>query len=192
MDTAVLDQAFRRLGAADSAAENHGILCGLLCAQGHVAQPDWLTLMRQLAAPDDGYAEHAGLDASAADQAAVSALYEETLSRLREADSLFEPLLPDDDEPLPIRSAAMAQWCGGFLYGLGAGGVRDFSVLPEDVREIAGDIAEISRAGTDGGESEEDEAAYAEIVEYLRAGVTLVFEILESERSGPQVDRTIH
>jgi uncharacterized protein YgfB (UPF0149 family) len=122
----------------------------------------------------------------------VSALYEETLGRLREAESLFEPLLPDDDEPLVARSAAMALWCSGFLFGLGAGGVRDFSVLPEDVREIAGDIAEISRAGVDGGESEEDEAAYAELVEYLRAGVTLVFEILESERSGPESGHTIH
>lgn len=193
MNMDLLDQAFYRLGAADSAAENHGMLCGLLCAQGHVAQTDWLALMRSTAAADaDGQGERPVPQASAEDRAMVSALYEETLGRLREAEALFEPLLPDDDESIAVRSAAMAQWCGGFLYGLGAGGVRDFSVLPDDVREIAGDIAEISRAGADGGEGEEDETAYAELVEYLRAGVTLVFEILESERSGPEAGHTIH
>src|SRR5690606_26274249 len=111
------------------------------------------------------------------DRAAVAAVYDETVGRLQEADRLFSPLLPGDDEPLSVRSEAMADWCSGFLYGLGAGGIADLSVLPEDVREIAGDIIEISRAGGEG-EGEEDEAAYMELVEYLRAGVTLVFEIL--------------
>ena len=99
MNMDLLDQAFYRLGAADSAAENHGMLCGLLCAQGHVAQPDWLALMRSTVAADaDGQGERPVPQASAEDRAMVSALYEETLGRLREAEALFEPLLPDDDE----------------------------------------------------------------------------------------------
>jgi hypothetical protein len=66
-------------------------------------------------------------------------------------------------------------------------------VLPEEVREIADDIVEISRATTDGEEGESDEAAYSELIEYLRVGVILVFETLEAERGARTTDtRVIH
>ena len=38
-------------------------------------------------------------------------------------DMEFEPLLPDDEAPLEERTAALAQWCQGFLYGLGSGSI---------------------------------------------------------------------
>lgn len=187
MDYSRIEEAFRRLGAGASAPENHGALCGLLCARGHVAQPEWLALMRgeDRAARPDGDAPGGATDA------AVDELFEETVDRLHESDRLFQPLLPGDQESLAVRSGAMAEWCSGFLYGLGAGGISDVSSLPEDVQEITGDIAQISRAATEGVGGEEDEAAYAELVEYLRAGVTLVYEILESERAAAR-DRTVH
>lgn len=194
MDFTLLNQAFHRLGVAESAPENHGVLCGLLCARGLVPLPDWLSLMRGAPADPDAPADTGSAfpAASEEDRAAVTALYEDTVDGLRQADRLFSPLLPGDDEPLEVRSEAMADWCSGFLYGLGAGGIQDLSVLPEDVREIAGDIAEISHAGAEADGGEEDEAAYFELVEYLRAGVTLVFEILESERAEAAPDRIIH
>lgn len=201
MDLSQLESAFERLGATESAPENHGILCGLLCARGSVSPPEWLAIAVGAARSDtDGAAPlDAGVPArpllvSETDVGALRKLYEDTVSGLQSTESLFIPLLPEDDEPLPARSVAMAEWCGGFLYGLAAGGIEDLSVLPSDVQEIAGDLTEISRAGIDEESDEEDETAYAELVEYLRAGVTLVYEILESERGGATNagDRTIH
>lgn len=201
MDLSQLESAFELLGAAENAPENHGILCGLLCARGEVAHPEWLATAVAAARSDaeDG-AGAAGMNApamralSSAETSAVKALYEDTVAHLRSGEGLFNPLLPEDDEPLSARSLAMAAWCSGFLYGLAAGGIEDLSILPSDVQEIAGDLAEISRAGIEEEGDEEDEVAYAELVEYLRAGVTLVYEILAAER-GSNADagnRTIH
>jgi uncharacterized protein YgfB (UPF0149 family) len=201
MNLSQLENAFEQLGAAENAPENHGILCGLLCARGSVAEPEWLSIAVAAAqpcatsGPGPAALEAAAMQTlSTAENTAVRALYDETVSHLGAGEGLFSPLLPEDDEPLSARSLAMADWCSGFLYGLAAGGIEDLSVLPSDVQEIAGDLAEISRAGMDDDGGEEDEVAYAELVEYLRAGVTLVYEILEAER-GSAVDagdRTIH
>ena len=95
----------------------------------------------------------------------------------------FEPLLPADDQPIGARTAALAQWCQGFLYGLGAGGITDASGLPADTGEIVRDFTEISRAGVDETQDEEsNEAAYAELVEFVRVGVQLLFEELAELR----------
>lgn len=185
MEITLLERALQRMGAQESATESHGMLCGLLCARGEVSLAQWLTLLLETGDRIDGMKL-----ASGEEQEAVAELYRDTVDCLCRKDGLFMPLLPADDETLELRSEAMAQWCSGFLYGLAAGGIEDLTVLPEDVREITADIAEISHAGLES-DGEEEETAYAELVEYLRAGVTLVFEILESERAAAP-GQTLH
>ena len=98
----------------------------------------------------------------------------------------LELLLPADEQPIDVRTAALAQWCQGFLYGLGAGSVADASDLPGDVGEIVRDLGEISRAGVDATQDEEsNEAAYTELVEFVRVGVQLLFEELAALRQPP-------
>jgi hypothetical protein len=61
--------------------------------------------------------------------------------------------------------------------------------LSEDAQEAVRDLGQIARADvTDASESEEDEAALAEIVEYLRVAVLLIREDLR----GPGVGEAIH
>jgi uncharacterized protein len=149
------------------AAEAHGTLAGCLCAaQGYRAE-DWLReiLPEGRAAP--------------ATTATLEELFAATAGALLQPDMEFELLLPADEEPIAIRTAALAQWCQGFLYGLGAGAVPDASELPGEVGEVVRDFIEISRAGVDASQDEEsNEAAYAELVEFVRVGVQLLFEEL--------------
>ncbi len=71
----------------------------------------------------------------------------------------------------------------GFLYGLGSGSIQDLSKLPGEVGEVVKDFDEITRVGVDAGDAEEsNEAAYAELVEFVRVGVQLVFEELDGLR----------
>ena len=77
------------------------------CGLRHV---DWLA---ELAADQD-------VAVSAPDPTLLR-MPEEVLDALRSPDFEFEPLLPADDVPLAERVAALAAWCGGFLYGFGAG-----------------------------------------------------------------------
>ena len=156
------------------AAEAHGTLAGCLCGTAGYRVEDWL---REILP-----------EARAARETAVAleALFTATADSLLQPDMEFELLLPDDEQRIEVRTAALAQWCQGFLYGLGAGAITDASGLPGDAGEIVRDFIEISRAGVDASQDEEsNEAAYAELVEFVRVGAQLLFEELGALRHPP-------
>jgi uncharacterized protein len=156
------------------ASEAHGTLAGGLCAASGFAYEDWL---REIL--PEGHA-------APAIEARLRELYAATATALLQRDHEFQLLLPEDAQPIETRAAALAHWCQGFLYGLGAGAIRDARALPGDAGEIVRDIVEISHADVDAGQEEEsNESAYAELVEFVRVGVQLLFEELAGARSPP-------
>ena len=101
----------------------------------------------------------------------------------------FVMLLPSDDEELEQRTAELAKWCQGFMHGLSVAGADDpLAVALMDsgiMQEILYDFSEITRATVAPGEHDiEDEAAYMELVEFVRASVQLLFEETVALRSG--------
>jgi hypothetical protein len=149
------------------ADEAHGLLCGLLCARGGQVAAHWLELI----------AEAQCDDADPVRRELLRRLHDETLEALQAGDMRFQPMLPDDQCGVAERAAALARWCQGFLYGLGVG--RLPRALPVNVREILADFKEIARAvGDDAAAGEDDEAAWAELVEFVRVSVQLVFDEL--------------
>jgi uncharacterized protein YgfB (UPF0149 family) len=156
------------------AAEAHGTLAGALCTASTYRFEDWL---------QEILPEGRAHDLSTG---ALRGLYFLTTETLTGAEMSFEPLLPDDAQPLDERTAALSQWCVGFLYGLGSGAIQDLSKLSGEVGEVVKDFDELTRVGVGTGESEEEnESAYAELMEFVRVGVQLVFEELESLRERP-------
>jgi uncharacterized protein YgfB (UPF0149 family) len=161
------------LSATIPAAEGHGCLCGALCTTTHYPLDRWLDEI----VPDVA-------DASEGDRRVLNLLFTDTLNALRGDQMEFEPLLPDDDATLERRAAALSQWCQGFLYGFGSGRPRTATDLPPNVEEILRDLTQIGRAAVDAGESgEEEEEAYTEVVEYVRAGVQLIHDELTEARN---------
>jgi uncharacterized protein YgfB (UPF0149 family) len=153
------------------AAEAHGTLAGALCTASTYRFEDWL---QEILPEGRLHTESTG---------ALRGLYFLTTETLAGADMTFEPLLPEDAQPLDERASALSQWCVGFLYGLGSGAIQDLSKLPGEVGEVVRDFDELTRVGVGAGDSEEEnESAYAEIVEFVRVGVQLVFEELEAMR----------
>ena len=175
-----------RLGRGDldaaALAESHGLLCGLVCRESGRDAGDYLrhlSAMRLVVEPAEAL------------HAALIEAWRSTVAQFEDDEFGFRLWLPDDDEPLEERTVALGRWCSGFLAGLGSGGQLD--ALSEEAREAIGDLQEIARAelsaqGSDGPQSEEDESAFAEIVEYVRV-VTLV---LREDFRGPQADEAIH
>ena len=160
------------------AAEAHGTLVGALCTAAAYRFEDWL----QEILPE-GRAETVS-------NSTLRGLYFLTSETLAGQDLEFQPLLPEDAQPLDERTAALAQWCVGFLYGLGSGSIQDLKTLPGEVGEVVRDFDEITRVGVDGGETDEqNESAYAELVEFVRVGVQLVFEELEPLRDEPSAEQ---
>jgi uncharacterized protein YgfB (UPF0149 family) len=167
-----IEQVLAHQHSLADAAEAHGTLAGCLCGVSGYRFEDWL---REIL-PEG----RAGMSAAGA----LRELYDATAAALIQPDMDFALLLPADDSPLAERTQALAQWCQGFLYGLGAGRIRDPGQLPGEVGEIVRDFIEISRAGVEEEATDEaNEAAYAELVEFVRVGVQLLFEELGVARA---------
>ncbi|WP_455198105.1 UPF0149 family protein [Kaarinaea lacus] len=168
-------------------AEVHGTLCGLLCANVGATPGQWQENLWPDAGDKNDLIRAEALET-------LNQLHDTSRLQLNDPNCEYELLLPDDDESLEHRVNALGDWCQGYLVGLTLGGIRDFSPLPDNAREVANDMVEIARAGTsyDLEGSEEDEAAYAELVEYLRVGILLINEELQPDRAPPQTDTTIH
>ena len=163
-----------------SAAEAQGMLCGLFCSPETPDAARWIAQVLDGLSPKGEPAREV--------LEALSTLYQDTRDRL-ENDSLeFELLLPDDEQPISRRAAALGQWCEGFLFGLGLAGSHDPARLPREANEVISDLTEIARVDTDAEADEDSEIAYTELVEYLRAATLLVREHTALPSSARPVD----
>lgn len=183
--TSRIDEALEKLGAVVGASESHGTLVGLFCAKGRVEREQWLKQIAPGVEPGNLLAKEG--------EQALGKLYTETARQLNDAMLEFQPLLPDDSNPLDERIDALGEWCQGFLMGLSEGGIKDPDKLPGDAAEIVRDFVELSRAGSyEIDESEEDENAFAELVEYVRTGVLLVNEEMNPIKARPRDSSRLH
>ena len=159
-------------------SECHGVACGLACRRPGDGAARWfgvLAMLELLTDPDPGL------------QRALEDLHAASLRQLDDEQMRFALWLPADEEPLEDRTEALAHWCTGFLAGLGSAG--ELEGLSDDAAEAIDDLGQIAQAEVSGTEeNEEEEAAYAEIVEYIRVAVLMLKEDLRR----PRPDEPIH
>lgn len=162
-----LQRALVQCRALTDAAEAHGTLVGSLCASS-CSLGDWLAEILP-----DGRANDSAADS-------LREVFESTSGALVDGAMAFAPLLPTDDAPIGDRALALGEWCQGFLYGLGSGvAVPDASKLPGETAEVLRDMTEITRVDVDPEDDpESSESAYAELVEFVRVGVQLLYDQL--------------
>jgi uncharacterized protein len=182
---AEVSQVLHSLGSQAPAAEGHGCLCGALCTDAAYTFERWHEeLLGASKAPEDAEAVPEEQTSAAADEQALRLLFTSTAAALTETSEDFELLLPDDDVALEQRTAALAQWTSGFLYGFGTSLPRAALQMPAAVDEVLGDFARLAAATVDvDSDTEEQEHAYAELVEYVRAGVWLLYAELTAVRA---------
>ncbi|RJS92378.1 UPF0149 family protein [Salinisphaera sp. Q1T1-3] len=173
---AALKTGLTQAGSVQTPGETHGTLTGMLCMDNEAAPA---------AAVDDVTAPSL--------TSALDALREITLEGLFDPDLSFRPLLPDDETPLETRVAALARWCGGFLYGLSFFGDFNPARLSAEIREVVSDLTELSKAELSADQDDESaETDYAELVEYVRVGVQMIFLECQPKREGPETRETLH
>jgi len=189
---AVLHSAMTRAQVSIAVSELHGGMCGLLCAGGPSVVPTWVEECLGAGNPVE--------DALDIARNQLRELELHSWRSLMGSGLDFCPLLPEDDASLEDRVGALALWCQGFLFGLGLAG---FSLDDEkegdpgavQLGEIVNDLSEISRADISADEfDDEDEAdfALAELIEYVRVSVQIMFEELESTQTTSPGSETIH
>ena len=174
-----LDETLRRSGASWDAAQAHGLLTGRLAVAGVPAGPQWL--LHVLEGVDESNALRRECETM------LDSLYQSTYWELSERLSEFTPLLPDDNSDASVRTRAMAHWCEGFLHGLVSAqhgdALRD-RLATQPLADIIRDMLQITRAEVDDDiDDETNEAAYVELVEYIRVAAQLTYEELSEFRN---------
>ncbi len=183
-----LDAALKRCGATWDAGQAHGLLCSRLAVLGADAGTGWLDQVLAGSDPDNVLRRECEI--------LLDALYAYTHRQLSQRQSEFQPLLPDDSDSTIIRAEAIAHWCEGFLHGLVSGspdvGLKK-RLADEPLSDIIKDMLQITRATVDEDtEKETNEAAYADLDEYLRVAVQLTYEELAEFRSAPDGTEVLH
>lgn len=157
-------------------SEAHGLVCGVLCGQA----ADTSSLKEWVA----------GTYSTPEADAAIDALYHHANTQLTA--ELFELMLylPDDDDTdLAKRAEALTLWCQGFLIGLKLVGVVRQDVPYEEVKEAIADLEELAKMEYEAVvDSEEDETAYTELVEYVRIAALLIHDTLHHPMTGEKHD----
>lgn len=170
------ESALRRANLLVDAAEAHGIVAGLICTGKAALREDWL---------DRTFAEADAANAQVgAARRTLEQMWNETADALGGMEMKFEPMLPDDEDfDLQARVDALAEWCGGFMFGVGLAEIDSFDKLPPDVSEVLKDFNDIARGNLVLGEdAEADEQAYAELAEYIKVGTQLIHDELNPVR----------
>jgi uncharacterized protein len=166
-----LQRVLSQSHALTDAAEAHGTLVGSLCSM-QCSLDDWLAEILPEGRADELCAE------------SLRAIFDTTCGELDDSAMSFQPLLPGDDAPIGDRTSALGEWCQGFLYGLGTGtALPEASGLAGEAAEVVRDMTEITHVDVDPDDDPEtNEAAYAELVEFVRVGVQLLYEHLQPLR----------
>jgi uncharacterized protein YgfB (UPF0149 family) len=155
-----VERACHEAGLAMSAAELHGGLCGWLAGGG--ADGDWLAQVmvdETLPPPAEG--------------SPLARLHAATRAQYEDREFGLVLLGPGDEASLAERSGALFDWCRGFVgaFGLAAGSQPRLSGEGE---EALADLARLAGATAQDDGDEDDEAALAEIEEFVRVAALLL------------------
>lgn len=173
-----LDQALAKTALKLHASQVHGLICGIISGhlQGKAAWEELVT----------------GKKESGKTEELLHQLYEASEQQLNEFLFEFQLILPPDSENLPTRAEALTLWAQGFLTGLKLTHVQIMERSPSDMTEAINDLIEIAKMNYEEVvASEEDEAAYVELVEYVRMAVILIYQDLR-EAEAPNTSKHLH
>lgn len=169
----------------ESASEVHGIICGRLAGGERLSGDKLREALIESLASEEELVENAF--------EGLAELYQSSLAELQDSNLGFKPLIPGDDKPLEKRVAGLAQWCQGFIAGLGDSGLSGDGGLSDDATNSLRDMAAITQAAFEGEGDEEDEVDFTELEEFVRVAAMLIFaERGTLAASTPKASRTLH
>jgi hypothetical protein len=179
-----LDEMLIATGAGFRASECHGFLCALVCGNGQIQEEKikeyFLLDSDEIVNPDECF-NH------------LKALAKDIEAKMYSSDLDLELLLADEDDALGERSRSLAEWCQGFMSGLGLTGIRD-EQIPSESQELIGDFYKIANLDAELKEDKNasvqgNDFALMELIEYVRMGTIYIFEDLQGnpENHQPEV-----
>ena len=152
-----------------SPSEVHGMLSGLLCGGASLDNENWLDVAADFF--------NQGLTFSPVLKEQLDVLFKSVWRNLIDEAMAFEPMVPDQNEPLHARATALCGWTQGFLLGFGVN-PEVLKTASDEVNEAIRDFAEFGKMDTDLDDSEDNESAFFELFEYIRISALLCFNEL--------------
>jgi len=168
-------------GAGFHASECHGFLCALVCGNGQVQEQKireyFLLDSDEIVNADECFSH-------------LKALAEDIEVKMYSSDLDLELLLADEDDALAERGRSLAEWCHGFMSGMGLSGVKD-EQIPSESQELIGDFYKIANLDADNENDKDDsdqenDFALMELIEYVRMGTIYIFEDLQGNVDNPE------
>lgn len=157
-------EAIKPYSQLESASFVQGMLVGQLSAASDLTEARWI---KQLV--DEG-----GISKiKESFLILLHQLYTETLAGLNSETCDLVLLLPADEAPLATRVDRLAEWCEGFLYGLGLGQLGEVS---REVTEVLSDFADIAMLALPDEEDEQMNANFFEVAEFVRMAAIMVYD----------------
>lgn len=158
-----LHQALSKTTLKLHPSQAHGLICGIICGN-----PATNAAWEELVTGGKGPAKTHEI---------LQSLFDASKTQLDDFLFEFELVMPSDSDDLPIRAEALTLWCQGFLTGLKMAQVQIVGREPGEMSEAINDLIEIAKMNyEDVVASEEDEAAYVELVEYVRMAAILIYQ----------------
>ena len=134
-----LKQLLQDLQLNCSASEMHGLVTGLLAGGVRLNRQQLIKVLEAHTETNQAF-----------DDALIASLWQmqlATLDALGASELIFTPLLPSDDESLPERVLALADWCQGVLATFGLAVRGDDKRLQEgDIQETLRDLVNIANS----------------------------------------------
>jgi len=161
-------------------SEVHGIACGMLAGDNAADKIKWVqelvpTIEQGNVLQNDAIRE-------------MGNLFDRAQREMQDSQFRFELFLPEDDDSLATRMEALQDWCQGFILGMTMVGIKDYSALPEDSRDLLEDFVNIGTSGEfDFDDEQESEIAFTDISQYVRVGVLLINEELQPMRQSATI-----
>ena len=174
-----LFHSFASIGLLVGPSEIQGVFCGRL-VMGEVLED------RELLEFVGEYVDREELE-DIEDE--LIALYQQCRQQIKSQGFTFQLLLPDEEVSIGQRTQALANWCQGFLYGLGKGGLKQNAALSEEAIETLEDLSAISQLNFDDADND-DEMNFFELTEFVRVVVLVLF--VEMDQSAPNDRPTLH
>jgi len=152
--------------AINHPSELHGILIGGLAGGLKLRDDEWLALCL----------EHMGIEEFNAEKQPniledLCGFYKRTVESIDADSGELQLSMPDDSYALTERGEALGAWVTGFLEGLAVAQAKALTQVDDDLKEILGDLVEISQIDARLDNSETSEKDFFEVCEYVRVGV---------------------
>ena len=180
----IFDQALRTAGSYIGAAEMHGLQSGLICGKKLVGTFEWEVALTK---------EVSCIKTNNVLLGHLNALYARTASQLQGTSFCFDLLLPKGEAGLINRARELANWCQGFICGLGLAGVQDGSISSKTAKEAIKDLSQIAHVHINNDElSDEHERDFFELVEHVKVAVQKIQIDLKIGKQIATLEKVLH